>query len=284
MHMYMYGAYTYKCTPEKGRSTSFIYNIMVAYAGRGSTRLAAAGVGRSCGGGGGCCTAMRGVGVQLGIVYWLLCAIYLFAALGSVVASGDSGAAAVQLAASAPALLVGAPLAAGRLVDSVVEAAVDTLAGESAEWADVVDAWCEGFVADARVEHGVGGSAGFGDRRGSNGHGHHKERMGAICDDWERKAGWIKSVEVLQRRGDLTPFTTALRQRGVYRNRFIDGKLSTRNEEYFLMMQRLRKWTAQPQRDHIMDMAAASRSRPALSARPSPTGGRSTQRRRQTRC
>ena len=217
MHMYMYGAYTYKCTPEKGRSTSFLYNIMVAYAGRGSTWLAAAGVGRSCGDGGGCCTAMRGVGVQLGIVYWLLCAIYLFAALGSVVASGDSGAAAVQLAASAPALLVGAPLAAGRLVDSVVEAAVDTLAGESAEWADVVDAWCEGFVADARVEHGVGGSAGFGDRRGSNGHGHHKERMGAICDDWERKAGWIKSVEVLQRRGDLTPFTTALRQRGVYR-------------------------------------------------------------------
>ena len=57
------------------------------------------------GGGGGscCCTAMRGV--QLGIVYWLLCAVYLFAALGSVVASGDSGAAAVQLAASAPALL-----------------------------------------------------------------------------------------------------------------------------------------------------------------------------------
>ena len=72
MHMYMYGAYTYKCTPEKGRSTSFLYNIMVAYAGRGSTRLAAAGVGRSCGDGGGCCTAMRGVGVQLGIVYWLL--------------------------------------------------------------------------------------------------------------------------------------------------------------------------------------------------------------------
>ena len=127
MHMYMYGAYTYKCTPEKGRSTSFLYNIMVAYAGRGSTRLAAAGVGRSCGGGGGCCTAMRGVGVQLGIVYWLLCAIYLFAALGSVVASGDSGAAAVQLAASAPALLVGAPLAAGRLVDSVVEAVLGVI-------------------------------------------------------------------------------------------------------------------------------------------------------------
>ena len=97
------------------------------------------------GGGGGscCCTAMRGV--QLGIVYWLLCAVYLFAALGSVVASGDSGAAAVQLAASAQALLVGAPLAAGRLVDSVVEVVVDTLAGESAEWADVVDAWCEGL-------------------------------------------------------------------------------------------------------------------------------------------
>ena len=30
MHMYMYGAYS---TPEKGRSTSFLYNIMVAYMG-----------------------------------------------------------------------------------------------------------------------------------------------------------------------------------------------------------------------------------------------------------
>ena len=126
--MYMYGAYS---TPEKGRSTSFLYNIMVAYR-RGLPQCWTELRRRSCGDGGGCCTAMRGVGVQLGIVYWLLCAIYLFAALGSVVASGDSGAAAVQLAASAPALLVGAPLAAGRLVDSVVEAAVDTLAGESA--------------------------------------------------------------------------------------------------------------------------------------------------------
>ena len=34
-------------------------------------------------------------GAQLGCVYWLLCAIYLYAALGSVVASGGSGA--VQL-------------------------------------------------------------------------------------------------------------------------------------------------------------------------------------------
>jgi hypothetical protein len=75
--------------------------------------------------------------------------------------------------------------------------------------------------------------------------------MGAICDDWERKAGWIKSVEVLQRRGDLTPFTTALRQRGVYRNRFIDGKLSTRNEEYFLMMQWLRMPPPPPGRANI---------------------------------
>ena len=157
-------------------------------------------------------------GAQLGCVYWLFCAIYLFAVLGSVVASGGSGDVPAQLAASAPALLVGGPLAAGRLLEATVEAAVDAATGESAEWADVVDAWCEGYMADARAEHGFGGSAGFGDRRGSNGHGHHKEKIGAINTDWERKASWIKAVEVLQRRGDVTPFTTALRQHGIYRN------------------------------------------------------------------
>ena len=51
-------------------------------------------------------------GAQLGCVYWLLCAIYLYATLGSVVASGGSGAVPAQLAASAPALLVGVPVAA----------------------------------------------------------------------------------------------------------------------------------------------------------------------------
>ena len=84
--MYMYGAYMYS-VPAEGEVPSSGPPGYVAW------------VGRSCGdgggGGGSCCTAMRGV--QLGIVYWLLCAIYLFAALGSVVASGDSGAAAVQL-------------------------------------------------------------------------------------------------------------------------------------------------------------------------------------------
>ena len=123
-------------------------------------------------------------GAQLGCVYWLLCAIYLYAALGSVVASGGSGAVPAQLAASAPALLVGVPVAAGRLLEGKVEAAVDAATGESAEWADVVDAWCEGFMADARAEHGFEGSAGFGDRRGSNGHGHRKEKIGAINDDY----------------------------------------------------------------------------------------------------
>ena len=103
-----------------------------------------------------------------------------------MVASGGSGAVPAQLAASAPALLVGVPLAAGRLLEGTVEAAVDATTGESVEWADVVDAWCEGFMADARAEHGVGGSAGFGDRRGSNGHGHHKEKIGAINNDYER--------------------------------------------------------------------------------------------------
>ena len=47
---------------------------------------------------------MRGVPLQL--VYWLLAAIYLFAALGSAVASGEiSTAVSLQLAASAPAVL-----------------------------------------------------------------------------------------------------------------------------------------------------------------------------------
>ena len=58
-------------------------------------------------------------GAQLGCVYWLLCAIYLYAALGSVVASGGSGAVPAQLAASAPALLVGVPVAAGRLIEGL---------------------------------------------------------------------------------------------------------------------------------------------------------------------
>ena len=63
-------------------------------------------------------------GAQLGCVYWLFCAIYLFAVLGLVVASGGSGDVPAQLAASAPALLVGGPPAASRLLEATVEAAV----------------------------------------------------------------------------------------------------------------------------------------------------------------
>ena len=51
--------------------------------------------------------------MQFACVYWLLAAIYLFAALGSAVASGN--AVSLQLAASAPAVLVAGPVAAGRL-------------------------------------------------------------------------------------------------------------------------------------------------------------------------
>ena len=67
-------------------------------------------------------------------VYWLLCAIYLFATLGSVVASGGSGVVPAQLAASAPALMVGVPLATlvGWLLEGTVEAAVDAATRDAA--------------------------------------------------------------------------------------------------------------------------------------------------------
>jgi len=117
-------------------------------------------------------------GMQLGCVYWLLAAIYLFAALGSVVASGN--ALPVQLAVSAPALLVAGPVAVGRAAECATEAAIDAVIGESKEWEDVVAAWCEGFMADAREEEGYAreeAGGGFGDRRGSNGHRRKKKSL-----------------------------------------------------------------------------------------------------------
>ena len=81
---------------------------------------------------------------------WLLAGIYLLAALGSAVASGDE--LTVQLAVSAPALLVAGPVAVGRAAECAADAAADAVIGESAEWEDIVAAWCEGFMADAREE------------------------------------------------------------------------------------------------------------------------------------
>ena len=81
-------------------------------------------------------------------VCWLLAGIYLFAALGSAVASGDE--LPVQLAVSLPAILVAGPAAVGRAAECVADAAVDAVIGESAEWEDIVAAWCEGFMDDAR--------------------------------------------------------------------------------------------------------------------------------------
>ena len=109
----------------------------------------------------------------------------MFAALGSAVASGHE--LAVQLAVSLPAVLVAGPVAVGRAAECAADAAVAAVIGESAEWEDIVAAWCEGFMDDAREE-----ALGFGkgsDRRGSNGHGHQKEAVGAVIDDWERQAG-----------------------------------------------------------------------------------------------
>ena len=51
------------------------------------------------------------------IVCWLLAAIYLLAALGSVVASGEVSTGAVELAVNAPALLVAAPVVVGRVAE-----------------------------------------------------------------------------------------------------------------------------------------------------------------------
>ena len=109
--------------------------------------------------------------MQFACVYWLLAAIYLFAALGSAVASGNAEW-PVQLAASAPTVLVAGPVAAGRLAQRVTEAGVDALCGESAEWKDIVDAWTEGFTADMRADAAASGIV---DRRASNGGGHVKE-------------------------------------------------------------------------------------------------------------
>ena len=103
----------------------------------------------------------------------------MFAALGSAVASGHE--LPVQLAVSLPAVLVAGPVAVGRAAECAADAAVAAVIGESAEWEDIVVAWCEGFMADARDEArgfggGSGGVGGVGDRRGSNGHGHHRRR------------------------------------------------------------------------------------------------------------
>ena len=83
MHMYMYGA---SSVPAEGEA----FVAPPGYAACGWTELRRRRRRRRYMSS----TAMRGV--QLGIVYWLLCAIYLFAALGSVVASGDSGSVAMQ--------------------------------------------------------------------------------------------------------------------------------------------------------------------------------------------
>ena len=64
------------------------------------------------------------------IVCWLLAAIYLFAALGSAVASGHE--LPVQLAVSLPAVLVAGPVAVGRAAECAADAAVDAVIGESA--------------------------------------------------------------------------------------------------------------------------------------------------------
>ena len=74
----------------------------------------------------------------------------MFAALGSAVASGHE--LAVQLAVSLPAVLVAGPVAVGRAAECAADAAVAAVIGESAEWEDIVAAWCEGFMDDAREE------------------------------------------------------------------------------------------------------------------------------------
>ena len=61
-------------------------------------------------------------------VCWLLAGIYLFAALGSAVASGDE--LPVQLAVSLPAVLVAGPAGVGRATECVADAVVDAVIGE----------------------------------------------------------------------------------------------------------------------------------------------------------
>ena len=101
-------------------------------------------------------------------VYWLLIAIYTFAALAQGALTGDE---LVCAAAAVPALVLSAPVLGAQLASAVTDAAAGLLPSpeaESEEWHATMDAWLDSFMSSYRSQH-------HHDRRSSNGGGHAKE-------------------------------------------------------------------------------------------------------------
>ena len=158
-----------------------------------------------------------------GAVWWALLALYLFAALVEAVVEGDDMVCAA--ACAAPAILAAVPVAGAALATAGTEyaaAALPSPEGETEEWHATMDAWVDAFMVNYRAQR-------FPDRRWSNGGREVKELRKTV--NWEDRARWVQEVEVLQRRRDLTPYATALRQRGITSKVMHQGKLVT-NHHY----------------------------------------------------
>ena len=177
---------------------------------------------------------------------WMLAAIYMLAVLAYAVSAGGEVASAV--ACTPVPVLACLPVVAAQVSSAGVDRLANLFANESDEWHATMDAWVDGYMRDYAEQHIV-------DRRVSNG-GRCRDRTGRK-ENWELMARWVQAVERLQRRGDLTPFATAMSHEGIYRFVFRDGK-RVRNEEHRQMTVRLQKWTQEPRRTTIMKMAAAS--------------------------
>ena len=185
-------------------------------------------------------------------VYWLLATIYLVAAVGYAAATLGEDAATALVAGSHLLAVVPAAAAAGlgEATRIAVELVPQPPTEESEAWHDTMDAWVQGFMHDYRTKRTF-------DRRRLNG-GRSMDRQ-SVKKDWPLMARWVQAVEMLQRKGDLTPYASALRQRGIARHRQENGR-TVYNEEHGKMLWRLHKWTQEPRREQIMQMAAASRN------------------------
>ena len=86
-------------------------------------------------------------------VYWLLIAIYTFAALAQGALTGDE---LVCAAAAVPALVLSAPVLGAQLASAVTDAAAGLLPSpeaESEEWHATMDAWLDSFMSSYRSQH-----------------------------------------------------------------------------------------------------------------------------------
>ena len=89
-------------------------------------------------------------------VYWLLIAIYTFAALAQGALTGDE---LVCAAAAVPALVLSAPVLGAQLASAVTDAAAGLLPSpeaESEEWHATMDAWLDSFMSSYRSQHTQG--------------------------------------------------------------------------------------------------------------------------------